>query len=125
MARKTKAELALEAANARAMQEAEDEATYQPRLMTALAQATKQNFELTVEDNLFVVRDRDSNTRDNRAPYTFAVSPTYTREAWELDSLARYLTEKEYARVESERKYQVKQAALAKLTAEERELLNL
>lgn len=120
MARKTKTEKLVELQNAQAMQEAEAEATYQPRLMTALAQATKQNFELTVEDNLFVVRDRDSNTRD-----TFAMSPTYTREAWELDSLENYLAEKEAARVESERKYLVKLSALNKLTAEERELLNL
>ena len=120
MARKTKAELALLVANAQAMQEAEDEATYQPRLMTALAQATKQNFELTVEDNLFVVRDRDSNTRD-----TFAMSPTYTREAWELDSLESYLTEKEKARLVSEARYLAKLSALNKLSAYERELLNL
>ena len=120
MARKTKAELALEAANARYMQEAEAEATYLPRLMTALAQATKQNFELTVEDNLFVVRDRDSNTRD-----TFAMSPTYTREAWELDSLESYLTEKEKARLVSEARYLAKLSALNKLSAYERELLDL
>ena len=123
MARKTKAEMAqmvLEAENARAMQEAEAEATYLPRLMTALAQATKQNFELTVEDNLFVVRDRDSNTRD-----TFAMSPTYTREAWELDSLESYLTEKEKARLVSEARYLAKLSALNKLSAYERELLNL
>ena len=120
MARKTKAEMALEAENARYMQEAEAEATYLPRLMTALAQATKQNFELTVEDNLFVVRDRDSNTRD-----TFAMSPTYTREAWELDSLESYLAEKENARLVSEARYLAKQAALNKLSAYERELLDL
>jgi hypothetical protein len=120
MARKTKAEMALEAENARYMQEAEAEATYLPRLMAALAQATNDNFELTVEDNLFVVRDRDSNTRD-----TFAMSPTYTREAWELDSLESYLAEKEAARVESERKYLVRLSALNKLTAEEKQLLNL
>lgn len=119
MARKTKAELALLVANARAIQEAEDEATYLPRLMTALAQATKQNFELTVKDNLFVVRDRDSTL------VTFAMSPTYTRETWELDSLESYLAEKEAERVESERRYLVKLSALNKLTAEERELLNL
>ena len=53
------------------------------------------------------------------------MSPTYTREAWELDSLESYLTEKAAERVEDERKYLVKQTALAKLTKEERELLNL
>jgi len=120
MARKTKAEMALEAANARAMADAEAEATYLPRLMAALAQATNDNFELTVEDNLFVARDRDSNTRA-----TFAMSPTYTREAWELDSLESYLAEKEAARVESERKYLVRLSALNKLTSEEKQLLNL
>ena len=120
MARKTKAEMALEAENARYMQEAEAEATYLPRLMTVLAQATTHYFELTVEDNLFVVTDRTSDTRT-----VFAMSPTYTREAWELDSLESYLTEKAAERVEDERKYLVKQTALAKLTKEERELLNL
>jgi len=118
MARKTKAEKLVELQNAEAYREAEAEATYLPRLMTALAQATTHNFELTVEDNLFVVHDSNSRV-------TFAMSPTYTREAWELDSLESYLTEKAAARVESERKYLVKQTALAKLTAEERELLNL
>ena len=120
MARKTKAELALEAANAQAMQEAEAEATYQPRLMAALAQSTKEYLDLTVEDNLFVVTDR---TRDTRA--VFVMSPTYTREAWELDSLESYLAKKVAERVESERKHLVKQTALSKLTAEERELWNM
>ena len=123
MARKTKAEMELLAENARYMQEAEAEATYLPRLMTALAQATKQNFELTVVDNLFVVTDRDASRRDTST--TFAMSPTYTREAWELDSLESYLAEKEKARLVSEARYLAKQAALNKLSAYERELLDL
>jgi hypothetical protein len=120
MARKTKAEMELLAENARYMQEAEAEASYLPRLMAALAKAIEEYFELTVEDNLFVVTDRASDTRT-----VFAMSPTYTREAWELDSLESYLAEKEKARLVSEARYLAKQAALNKLSAYERELLDL
>lgn len=118
MARKTKSELALEAANAQAYREAEAEATHFPRLMEALAQSTKQYFDLTVKDGLFMVTDHSINI-------TFTMSPTYDHEAWGLENLEYHLEEKETARLEEEARYLAKQVALSKLTKEEKELLGL
>lgn len=96
-------------------------ATYVERMMALLARATKENFELRVLDDEFVVSNRD----DSRATPYF-VKPVWSEVAdvnlFELEMSVEF---KEEERAESERRYQVKQNALAKLTKEERELLNL
>ena len=122
MARMTRAEkMAAEAAE-RARQAALDAEAYLPRLMTAMESATNQNnYELTVKDGMFHLRDRDSSYDRG-----VALSPTYNQNSFDsLENLEWDLEQKAEARAEAERKYQVKQAALAKLSKEERELLGL
>lgn len=122
MARETKAQrLERLAAEAQA-REANQAEQYLPKLMTALQEATqKNNYELTVRDGMFEVRDRDSSYVE-----PLLLSPTYTQRNWDyLESLEWDLEQKARDRAEAERKYLVKQAALAKLSTEERELLGL
>lgn len=98
-------------------------AQYLPKLMTALEEATrKNNYELTVTEGMFRVRDRDAESWVT----VRLLSPTYTQSNWDdLESLEWDLEQKAAARAEAERKILAKQAALAKLTAEEREALGL
>jgi hypothetical protein len=96
---------------------------YLPKLMTALEEATtKSNYELEVRDSLFSLRDRDSRYCSNLV----TLSAVYSQSNWDqLDTLVWDLQSKAEARVEQERKQAMKQVALAKLTKEEKELLNL
>ena len=120
MARETKAQRLEREAAERAAYEAEMAATYPQRLMAMLERATKANYELEVHEGMFVATDRDD--RDHR----FALSLTYSQDNQEtLHHMDWVLDMKEEAAREAERKYAVKQAALAKLSREERELLGL
>ena len=121
MARETKAQREARLEAERLSQLAVAKTTYVERMMAVLARATKENFELRVLDDEFVVSNRD----DSRATPYF-VKPVWSEVAdvnlFELEMSVEF---KEEARAESERRYQAKQTALAKLTKEERELLNL
>jgi hypothetical protein len=122
MARKTKQELNAERLAHEAQQEQEAREAYPARLMAVLELATqKHNFELTVYQNKFYVVDRDD--RDD----TYYLSYKYenAESLYSLESLEDAVDSKARARAEQERKYLVRQSALAKLTAEERELLDL
>ena len=122
MARKTKAELAAEREEALALREAEEFAQFPSRLMAALEEATqKNNFELTVKNNVFVLVDRD-RPRDN--PFTLTMTHTKTSQ-WSLEALESTLEEMEMERAHARAQAAVRAAALAKLTKEERELLDL
>ena len=123
MARKTKAELAAEREAYEAAQRAAEEQAYPARLMAALEEATtKNNYELKVRDGMFELRDRDSSDYDLplTLTYQYNVHSQNTLEDLEWDLRGRA-----EERAESERRYAVKQAALAKLSTEERELLGL
>ena len=121
MARETKAQRLEREAAERAAYEAEQAATYPQRLMAMLERATNQNFELEVREGKFVLEDRDDR-RDRAVELTL----TYTRENQEaLHELDWRVELKEEAAREAERRYQVRQGALAKLSQEERELLGL
>ena len=122
MARKTKAELQAEREEAQALQEAHEFAQYPSRLMAALEEATtRSNYELEVRDNQFTLRDRDS-----RRPETVFLTLTHTRDSRQaLDNLEWNLRVKADERAEAERQRQAREAALAKLTEEERKLLGL
>ena len=122
MARKTKAELQAEREEAQALQEAHEFAQYPSRLMAALEEATTQsNYELEVRDNQFTLRDRDS-----RRPETVFLTLTHTRDSRQtLSGLEWNLRVKADERAEAERQRQAREAALAKLTEEERKLLGL
>jgi hypothetical protein len=121
MAKKTKAELAAESAVLVAAQQAALEAEYPARLMAALELATSLSVEIKVRDNTFKLFNLDT---DEKLP---PLSPTYT------DMTALYnLEEVEYTlramfdeNQEQNRRYLVRQAALNKLSKEERELLAL
>ena len=96
-------------------------ATYTDRLMSLLARATKENFELEVKERLFKVEDRDS-----RRSSPFFLMPRWTDESdlalYELEMAVEF---KEEERAEREQKAQARAAALSKLSKEERELLGL
>jgi len=96
-------------------------ATYTERMMAVLERAVRENFELTVKGNQFLVADRDER---RVSPYT--VQPVWTDTAdMDLYSLEVSVELKEEASAELVRKAQVRGKALAKLTEEERELLGL
>ena len=122
MARKTRAEQEAERQEMQALQEAHDFAAYPSRLMKALEEATqKNNFDLTVRNSQFVLQDRD---RPRDTPFTMTMTHTKTSQ-WALEALERTLEEMAEERAEAERKRTVRATALAKLTQEERELLDL
>ena len=94
---------------------------YPARLMNLLERASKENFELTVQEGFFRVGDRD-NRRANA--YLLSYSFTKTDDST-LDELEWDVREKEEARAEAERKAKLRETALNKLSAEEREALGL
>ena len=122
MARKTKAELAAEQEALFAAQQAENAASYQPRLMAALELATKKlNYELAVKDQKFVLFNRDTSTFFVPAlPLVFDTESYYDLE--ELESELRY---KMAVQAAEDAKFAARQAALNKLTKDERQLLDL
>jgi hypothetical protein len=95
--------------------------TYVFRMMAVLARATKQNFEMAVYTDKFVLVDRDA-PRDA----TLYVSPVWTDVAdFDLYELEMAVEWKEEAAAEAERLRNLRQTALAKLTDEERKALSL
>ena len=105
-----------------ALREAEEFSQFPSRLMAALEEATqKNNFELTVKNNVFVLVDRD---RPRDTPFTSTMTHTKTSQ-WQLEALERVMEEMEMERAHTRAQAAVRAAALAKLTAEERELLDL
>lgn len=123
MARKTRAEMAAEREAFEAARRAEEATAYPARLMAALEEATqKNNYELTVEQGMFALRDRDTSRWDNNLALPVAYNEDAQRN---LENLEWDLRQKAADREEAERRYAAKQAALAKLSKEERELLGL
>lgn len=119
MTRKTKAELAAEAAAYQAKLQAENEADYPVMLMNALERSTNVNFVLTVKEFKFLLQ---SPTGDE----VWTLNPTYTKDDYEVLVHMMWEIEHEEAVIaERKRKYKAKQEALAKLTKEERVLLSL
>jgi hypothetical protein len=121
MARKTKAELNAERKAEQEHLVAVSKATYTERMMTLLARATKENFELEVKGMLFKVEDRD-----NRRSSPFFLMPRWTDESdmalYELEMAVEW---KEEARAESLRLSELRRAAFAKLSKEEQTALGL
>lgn len=120
MARKTKAQLDAEAQALREQQEAEAREAYPNLLMDALERATRLSFNIEVRDQKFVVIDRNSPT--DAVELTYMYTPNADAD---LDVLRWDLEEREAAEAEANRKWLARQAALAKLSKEERELLGL
>jgi hypothetical protein len=122
MARKTKAERQAEAEAWAAATLAMEQAEYPARLMAALELATRtNNYELSVENGMFVLRDRDQ-----RRPTAVMLTTSYTLDNHTaLDELEWSMRVKADEREQAERQRQAREAALAKLTEEERKLLGL
>jgi len=122
MARETKAERLARFAVELQQVEAEQEATYPQRLMAMLARAQDANYELRANSDLtFTLYDRV-----DRHTYKYMLNLFYSTNSEEsLNDLTWRVESKEKEAREAERQYQVKQAALKKLSEEERELLGL
>jgi hypothetical protein len=120
MARKTKAELAAEREAYAASQQAVARATYTDRMMAVFERANRVNFELQVRAGVFVLEDRD----DRGKVFMLASEWTLDSDEW-LQDLEWRVESKEEAQAEAERRLQVRRAALAKLSQEEREELGL
>jgi hypothetical protein len=119
MARETKAErLAREAAEKLAQQAAQA-ATYPQRLMALLERAQNVNFELTVKDGEFLIKDIDKPY-----PMFLSISPGNDNEAVMRD-LETCVEVKEDQLAEAQRRVMVRNQALNKLSLEEREILGL
>jgi len=121
MAKMTKAEQLAEREALDAARDVQDAAEYTNRLMRALDRATSRDFnmELTVVNMMFQVTDRDELEK------SWIMTATWDRASWELSDLEEYLDRKAAAKVEAQRKANLRRDALNKLTAEEKELLNL
>ena len=121
MARETKAQRQEREAAERVARLEQEKQEYFPKLMELMERACKNNFELTVVDSKFKLSDRDS--RDDF--WSFEPQWSESFDLWSFTDLEYHLERKEEARQEAERKYQLRQNALAKLTAEERKELGL
>jgi hypothetical protein len=121
MARKTKAERQAEAEAWAAATLAMEQAEYPARL-AALELATRtNNYELSVENGMFVLRDRDV-----RRPTAVMLTTSYTLDNHTaLDELEWSMRVKAEEREQAERQRRARGTALAKLTEEERKLLGL
>jgi hypothetical protein len=99
---------------------AQEVAEYPARLMLALEEATRENnYELTVKRGEFFVRDRNTGLG-------LDLPPTYTFDgSVALESLEFDLQEAAKARAHARARAAVREAALSKLTAEERQELGL
>ena len=104
-----------------AEQEAMERAEYFPKLMEALVSACALGYTLEAQRGEFLLRER--NWSDG---YTVRLGAEYSRQNLiKLELFERELQDKRDELEEIARKARMKQAALAKLTAEERELLGL
>jgi len=119
MARKTRAQLAEEREARQAIFELETRSMYPTKLMNILERATALGHELTVKDSLFYVTD--FGFKD-----VYVLPLEYTLEGQNsLEQLTCSVEGQEMARLEEERRSSLREAALNKLTKEERELLGV
>lgn len=97
--------------------------SYFTRLMEVLEKATAVGFVLTVKEGMFNVETQEGHYRD-RSYFTLSSESTTDNEdvleslSWRADLVLA-------KQKEAERKYQLRQTALAKLSKEEREELGL
>ena len=121
MAKETRADRSLREAIESMARQVEAGATYPGRLIAWLERAQDANFELRVRDGMYTLYNRDE-----RRPKTVSLSPWYTSDNdAALESFSWTVTYKEEVTQESNPKFLAKQVALAKLTVEERKLLDL
>lgn len=121
MARETKAQRLAREATEREAMEATMAAEYLPRLMAALEKATREEFDLSVKDGKFVVRECFSLHRA-----AIILAPTFSWDNfYDLEELEQTLGSIEDARLEEVRQREIRRAAFLKLNEEERTALGL
>ena len=121
MTRKTKADREYDAMMEKVRLENAARDLYPVRMMEVLTKATEENFRMEVVNFQFVVQDRD----DARSP-KFVFDNYWSSASDEmLNNLEWDVDRKRDERLEAEARRNKRNAALAKLTQEERELLNL
>lgn len=124
MARETKAERMERQAREEAAEAELQKDAYPARLMALLERAAKTHeFDLTVKDAKLVMTRRNSSEYSDQ-PMSFTLSYTFDNHS-NLDELEWKVNAVEQEQAEAARKYQARQAALAKLSKEERELLGV
>jgi hypothetical protein len=124
MARKTKAETLAEQKLAQEAMMVELAKTYPARLMLALELAQKFDMTIKVADSKFYVEQHTSTASTGYAAFEMAYE--FSRDSeFDLQFLEERIVMRQKELDEEVRVYQAKQAALAKLTAEERKLLKL
>ena len=125
MARETVAQRNARLEQMREEKLAREVAEYPARLMAVLTRATNAYFELSVNDNKFLVRDRNKYEPQVHS-LAYAHSPD---SQYQLEELEYELDRHERELAEAKRLREVKENALRKvnemLSAEERELLGL
>jgi hypothetical protein len=126
MARETKIQRLAREDQERVAYEAELEATYPERLMAMLERATNASWVLSVKNGEFLLEDRDASRYSALERDVVRLTLTYNRQNEQAIQELEWRVEAKEAEVrEAARRYQVKQAALAKLNQEEKELLGL
>jgi hypothetical protein len=117
MARETKAQRMARLEQEHFLQEQELSKSYHKRLMTALGEATKERWGIHVVDSKFCVYVEG---------ITFELGLDWTcMNEYTLSDFQFQVDMAQNARAEELRKAELRNNALAKLTQEERELLNL
>ena len=117
MARETKAQREARVANEKLRHEQECRNSYHQRLMDALGAATKEGWHIDVAAGKFFVYGENE---------TFEFSLYWDwKNDYALSDLQFQMNVAADARAEEQRKVDLRNNALAKLTQEERELLNL
>lgn len=120
MAKETKAERIEREAQEESLRIAKEEQDYISNMMSIFERATRVNFEITVSEECFVATDRDDRDEEHYVPPVYSVFAQTKLD--DLDWSIRY---KETAIEEMNRKYMLKQAALNKLSKEEKEVLGI
>jgi hypothetical protein len=124
MTRKTKAETLAEQKLAQEAMMVELAKTYPTRLMQALEQAQKFDMTIRIADGKFGVEQHTSTASTGYGCFVMAYEFSQESE-FDLQYLEERIAIRQKELDEEVRVYQAKQAALAKLTAEEKKLLKL
>jgi hypothetical protein len=122
MARKTKEQMAEAQAKYQAERVEQERAEYFPLLMKTLEDATTAGFSMSVREGKFAVRTNDWDSWKDG----YLLTPEYTDDNYNVLQDLKFEVDRQLFLLEEERrKTALRSAALAKLTQEERELLNL
>lgn len=120
MTRKTKAEKLAEQEALRQVQEEQHRQEYLPRLMQSLEKVQKYGYEVVIKEGKMLLVEQF-----HREPeYTFSLGWSWDNQ-YDLEVLEDKLAQWDRAYAEELARAAAKQAALNKLTKEERELLGL